>query len=91
MQRKTEKTLQFRKILGELVTKLRLTTTGLSGNKLANEYEIGNANISRIQNGEVDCKFITIWKIAESFDIKFSVFAKLLEEELGEDFKLIDE
>ncbi len=91
MQRKTEKTLQFRKILGNLITKLRLDKTGLSGNKLANEYDIGNGNISRIQNGEVDCKFVTLWKISESLGLKFSEFAKLLEEELGEDFKLIDE
>ena len=91
MQRKSDKTLQFRKILGNLITKLRLDKTGLSGNKLANEYDIGNGNISRIQNGEVDCKFITVWKISESLGLKFSEFAKFLEEELGEDFKLIDE
>lgn len=91
MQRKTEKTLQFRKTIGNLVKQLRLKHTGLSGNKLANEYDIGNGNISRIQNGEVDCKFVTLWKIAESLGIKFSEFSKLLEEELGEDFKLIDE
>lgn len=91
MQRKSEKTLHFRKTLGNVVTKLRLSRTGLSGNKLANEYDIGNGNISRIQNGEVDCKLITIWKIAESLDIKFSELSKLLEDELGEDFKLTDE
>ena len=91
MQRKTEKTLHFRKTLGNIVKKLRLNKTGLSGNKLANEYDIGNGNISRIQNGEVDCKLITIWKIAESLDIKFSELSKLLEDELGDDFKLTDE
>ena len=91
MQRKSEKTLQFRKTLGNIIKKIRLEYTGLSGNKLANEYDIGNGNISRIQNGEVDCKLITVWKIAESLGIKFSELSKLLEEELGEDFKLIDE
>ena len=90
MQRKSEKTLQFRKTLGNIVKNLRLNKTGLSGNKLANEYDIGNGNISRIQNGEVDCKLITIWKIAESLDIKFSELSKLLEDELGDDFKLTD-
>ena len=91
MQRKSEKTLHFRKTLGKLVKQLRLDKTGLSGNRLANEYDIGNGNISRIQNGEVDCKLITIWKIAEACNVSFSDFAKLLEQELGEDFKLIDE
>ena len=91
MQRKTEKTLKFRKTLGKIIKQLRLDRTGLSGNKLANEFDIGNGNISRIQNGEVDCKLITIWKVAESLGIKFSELSKLLEDELGEDFKLIDE
>ncbi len=91
MQRKSEKTLQFRKTLGKIIKQIRMDKTGLSGNKFANEYDIGNGNISRIQNGEVDCKFITIWKIAESLGIKFSELSKILEEELGEDFKLIDE
>ena len=91
MQRKSEKTLQFRKTLGNLIKQIRLNNTGLSGNKLANEFDIGNGNISRIQNGEVDCKLITIWKIAESLGIKFSELSKLLEKELGDDFKLIDE
>lgn len=91
MQRKSDKTLHFRKTLGKIIKQIRLEKTGLSGNKLANEYDIGNGNISRIQNGEVDCKLITIWKIAESLNIKFSVLSKILEDELGEDFKLIDE
>ncbi len=91
MQRKSDKTLYFRKILGKVVKQLRIDKTGLSGNKLANEYDIGNGNISRIQNGEVDCKLITVWKIAESMGIKFSDLSLLLEKELGEDFKLIDE
>ena len=91
MQRKSDKTLQFRKTLGKVIKQLRVENTGLSGNKLANEYDIGNGNISRIQNGEVDCKFITIWKIAESLNIKFSDLSKILEKELGENFKLIDE
>ena len=91
MQRSSEKTLHFRKTLGHLIKQLRLTKTKLSGNKLANEYDIGNGNISRIQNGLVDCKFVTIWKISEALNMKFSDFAKMLEDELGDDFKLIDE
>lgn len=91
MQRSSDKTLHFRKILGCLIKQLRLTRTKLSGNKLANEYDIGNGNISRIQNGLVDCKLITVWKIAEALNIKFSDLAKMLEDELGDDFKLVDE
>ena len=91
MQHKTNKTLHFRKILGAQIKELREELTGLSGNKLANAYDLGNSNISRIENGVVDCKFITVWKISEALGIKFSEFATLLENELGEDFKLMDE
>ena len=91
MQHTTSKTLQFRKILGVKIRELRQKLTGLSGNKLANAYDLGNGNLSRIENGVVDCKFITLWKISEALGIKFSEFAALLEEELGEDFKLMDE
>jgi len=91
MQRKDDKTLYLRKILGKTVTLKREELTGLSCNKLANEYDIGNGNLNRIENGVVDCKFITFWKIAEALGIKPSELVKILEDKLGEDFKLIDE
>jgi len=91
MQHKSDKTLHLRNILGNKIRELRIKNTGLSGNKFANEFDIGNGNISRIENSIVDAKFITIWKICEALGIKFSDFAKALEEELGDDFKLMDE
>ena len=47
--------------------------------------------MSRIENAKVDCKFITLWKIAEALGMKPSEFVKQLEDKLGKDFKLIDE
>ena len=91
MQQHTKKTLHFRKITGKKLNELRISRTGLSGNEFANQFDIGNSNVSRIDNGIVDAKFVTLWEICEALDIKFSEFAKLLEDELGEDFKLIDE
>lgn len=91
MQHKSEKSLQLRNTLGNKIKELRISRTKLSGNRLANEYDIGNGNLSRIENAVVDAKFITIWKISEALGLKFSDFAKLLEDELGDDFKLIDE
>lgn len=90
MQYKDEKTLQFNKKLGETIKKIR-TNKGVSSNKLADEYDLNSGNLSRIENGVYNCKFISIWKIAEALGLKFSEFAKILETELGEDFKLIDE
>ncbi len=91
MQRKDEKTLHLRKTVGELIRTTRVSNTKLSANKFSNEYDIGNGNMSRIENGIVDCKFITFWKIAEALGVKPSEFVKLLEDKLGKDFKLIDE
>ena len=91
MQRKDEKTLYLRKIVGELIKATRVNNTKLSANKFSNEYDIGNGNMSRIENGKVDCKFITLWKIAEALGMKPSEFVKLLENKLGNNFKLIDE
>ena len=91
MQRKDEKTLHLRNRLGELIKNTRINTTKLSANKFSNEYDIGNGNMSRIENAKVDCKFITLWKIAEALGMKPSEFVKQLEDKLGKDFKLIDE
>lgn len=91
MQRKDEKTLNLRKVMGETIRKLREEKTSLSCNKLANEFDIGNGNLNRIENGVVDCKFITLWKISEALGMKPSEFVKVLEDKLGENFSLIDE
>ena len=90
MQRIDEKTLLLRNILGNIIKQYR-TKTGLSGNKFAAEYDIGNGNLSRIENANVDCKFITLWRIAEALDMKPSELVKLIEDKVGTKFKLIDE
>ena len=91
MQRKDEKTLFLRELLGKTIRELREKKTKLSCNKLANEFDIGNGNLNRIENGVVDCKVITLWKISEALGMKPSEFMKAVEEKLGDDFTLIDE
>ncbi|MCQ2743297.1 MAG: helix-turn-helix domain-containing protein [bacterium] len=91
MQNKNEKSLYFREVLGKVIRQQREEKTKLSGNKLANEYDIGNGNLSRIENGVVDCKFITIWKIVEALGVDFAEFSTILKSELGNNFKLTDE
>jgi predicted transcriptional regulator len=91
MQRKDFKTLKLRKVLGEKINSLRKDRTKLSANRFSNEYDIGSGNISRIENAEVDCKFITVWKIADALGLRPSELVKIVETELGPDFKLIDE
>lgn len=59
-------------------------------NKFSFEYDIGNGLLSRLEHGTTDTKISTLWKLANAFDIKFSEFAKLIEEELPNDFNFYD-
>lgn len=91
MQQNDEKAIQFSKTVGELVKDLRLTNTGKSLNKLADEYDISRATLSKLENGIHHCKFLTIWQLSEALGIKCSELVKILEDKLGDDFSLIDE
>lgn len=91
MQHVDKKNLYFRENLAELIKDIRIEKTGLSCNKFANEYGLNDSNIGKIENALIDSKFITIWKIVEATGLKFSDFAKMFEEKLGNDFKLMDE
>ena len=63
----------------------------LSINKLANEYDIEKSYLSKLERGKIDCRISSALRLCEANSVKFSEFAKLLENELGEDFKIIDE
>lgn len=91
MQYKDEKTLYFKKVLGELITNQRKEKKNLSCRRLANEYGMNSGHLNMVENGRIECKVITLWRISEALGIKFSDLAKLLEEKLGDDFKLMDE
>ncbi len=89
MQYKDKKSLHLTKILGEIITKVR-EKKGISVNKLANEYGLNDSNLGKIEKALIECKFVTLWRIAEALDLKLSELIKMIEDELGEDFTLID-
>lgn len=91
MQQTNNKTIKLAKTLGKLIKKIRVAKLGLSLNKLAYEYDLDKGNLSRIENGQIECKLVTVMKISEAMGITFPEFAQLLSNELGEDFTLIDE
>lgn len=91
MQLDEQKQILLANKLGKIIKRLRLEKTSLSVNKLAESYDISRGNLSKIENGIVECKFVTVWKIAEALNMKCSEVVKILEDELGEDFKLMDE
>lgn len=86
-----DKILDFKIKFGVLLKDIREKNYSFSRSRFAREYDLDRGNLSRIENGKISCSIVTTWKICNALGIKFSDFAKLLEEELGEDFKLIDE
>ncbi|MCD7780795.1 MAG: helix-turn-helix domain-containing protein [Candidatus Gastranaerophilales bacterium] len=91
MQYKNNKTLHFTKILGKTAQELRIAKTDKSLNKLEEEYDIPRGSLSRLEKGETDSQISTIWKFSEALNIKFSEFAKKLEENIEENFTFVDE
>ena len=90
MQRHSEKTLHWTKKLGELIRNERMRKN-LSCTKFAYQFDIDKGNLNRIENGLIDCKFTTLWKISEAIGLKLSELIKILENNLGDNFKLDDD
>ncbi len=90
MQRHSEKTLHLTKKLGELIRNERMRKN-LSCTKFAYQFDIDKGNLNRIENGLIDCKFTTLWKISEAIGLKLSELIKILENNLGDNFKLDDD
>lgn len=91
MQQANKNITKFKIASGIIFKKIREDSVKTSRSNFAREYDIDRGNLSKIENGKLSCSLITSWRICEAVGIKFSDFAKLLEEELGDDFKLIDE
>lgn len=89
MQDDDTKIISFKKAIGKIFCTLRCSNN-LSINKLGMEYDINKGCISRLENGSYDCRLSTAWKLAEANGIKFSEFAKMLEDELGDNFTFMD-
>ncbi len=91
MQQVDDKKLIFNIALGKIIQNIRKSKNNISISKLAREYELDRGNLSKLERGINGCHIITAWKICEAADVKFSDFAKLLESELGENFRFTDE
>ena len=91
MQQVDDKNKKFKVSVGVTLRKLRVANGYNSLNKFALEYDIDRGNLSKVERGEVGCSIMTAWRITEALGVKFSDFSKMLEEELGKDFKLMDE
>jgi DNA-binding helix-turn-helix protein len=47
-------------------------------------------NLSRIENGLIDPKLSMLWRLSEAIDMPLSEIFKILEDNLGKDFYVID-
>ena len=57
---------------------------------LAYEFDIQKSLISRLENGINEPKLISLWTLCEAVNIKHSELLKRGEEDLPEDFSLIE-
>lgn len=85
-----DKILIYKDALGKVFSKLRETNNNISLNQLGLQYDIDKGSLSKLERGIYDCQMSTAWKLAEANGVKFSQLAKMLEDELGEDFTFID-
>ncbi len=62
----------------------------LSLNLFAIENGIQKSLVSRLENAKNEPAFLSIWKVAEAFDIKPSELVSKIEKELPKDFCILD-
>lgn len=90
MQYKSQKTLHLIKKFGAGIKRKR-EALNKSQRLFAFEYDLDSGNLSRIETGLIDPKLTMLWRIAEALGIPLSEIIKSLEDELGEDFHIIEQ
>lgn len=91
MQQKDNKTKHLAKVIGQVVNELRIEKKKGSINQFAHEYDLDVGNTSRIENGLIDAKVVTLWKIAEALEMPLSEFIQAVEKKIESDFHFFDE
>lgn len=91
MQQKNGKTIQLSKVLGTVLKELREKVPNRSINNVAHEYGLDVGNTSRIENGLIEVKVVTLWKLAEAYDIPLSQLIKLVEDKMPKDFHFFED
>ena len=88
-QKEKEKIKELLKAISIAVKKLR-EERKLSLNIFAMENGIQKSLVSRLENAKNEPAFLSIWKVAEAFEIKPSELVSKIEEELPENFSILD-
>ena len=90
MQYKNKKTLQLINVFGKTLQKIRQEKIKKSQTILAYEFDLDSGNLSRIESGKIDPKLTMIWRLSEAVGLPPSEIFKLVENELGKNFHIID-
>ncbi len=91
MQQRNSKTILLSKTIGQILKKYRIEVADKSINSVAHEYGLDVGNISRIENGVTEVKLVTLWKLADAYEIPLSVLIQKIEAALPKDFHLYEE
>lgn len=91
MQYKNEKTLKYIKTLGKVIHEKRIKCSDKSRYNFCNSYELDSTNLRRIENGEIEPKITMLLRVAEALGISLSELIKNVEDELGDDFHVIEQ
>ena len=76
--------------IGSIIRGIRKKLTGKSLCIFAYENDIPRSTLSRLERGEAEWGIVTLTKVASGFGCKLSELFKMIEDEIGEDFTLID-
>lgn len=88
-QQEKEKIEVLLKAISIAIKKLR-QERDLSLNIFALENGIQKSLISRLENAKNEPAFLSIWKVAEAFEIKPSELVSKIEKELPKEFLILD-
>lgn len=91
MQHRDEKTKHLSKVIGEVIKELRENNLKASINKVAHEFELDVGNTSRIENGLIEAKVVTLWKISEALGLPLSELVKIVEQKVSSDFHFYED
>lgn len=91
MQQRNSKTILLSKTIGQILKDYRIEVAKKSINSVAHEYGLDVGNISRIENGVTEVKLVTLWKLADAYEIPLSVLIQKIETALPKDFHLYEE
>lgn len=91
MQQRNSKTILLSKTIGQILKEYRIEVADKSINSVAYEYGLDVGNISRIENGVTEVKLVTLWKLADAYEIPLSVLIQKIEAALPKDFHLYEE